>query len=49
MVTLASSSANVKAIPEQADIVIVSQGGAPKDLNLYQNIDNANAVKKVVL
>ena len=23
-------------IPERADIVIVSQGGAPKDLNLYQ-------------
>ncbi|HHU33134.1 MAG: nickel-dependent lactate racemase [Zhaonellaceae bacterium] len=39
-----------KAIPEQADIVIVSQGGAPKDLNLYQTqkaLDNAkHAVKK---
>ena len=36
-------------IPEQADIVIVSQGGAPKDLNLYQTqkaLDNAkHAVK----
>ena len=38
-----------KAIPERADIVIVSQGGAPKDLNLYQTqkaLDNAkHAVK----
>lgn len=37
-------------IPEKADIVIVSQGGAPKDLNLYQTqkaLDNAkHAVKK---
>ena len=37
-------------IPERADIVIVSQGGAPKDLNLYQTqkaLDNAkHAVKK---
>lgn len=33
-----------KNIPEQADIVLVSQGGAPKDLNLYQTqkaLDNA--------
>lgn len=33
-----------KPIPRQADIVIVSQGGAPKDLNLYQvqkALDNA--------
>lgn len=33
-----------KPIGEQADIVIVSQGGAPKDLNLYQTqkaLDNA--------
>ncbi len=33
-----------KRIPKQADIVIVSQGGAPKDLNLYQTqkaLDNA--------
>ena len=33
-----------KEIPERADIVIVSQGGAPKDLNLYQTqkaLDNA--------
>ena len=33
-----------KPIEEQADIVIVSQGGAPKDLNLYQTqkaLDNA--------
>lgn len=33
-----------KEIPAQADIVIVSQGGAPKDLNLYQTqkaLDNA--------
>ena len=38
------------AIPERADIVIVSQGGAPKDANLYQTqkaLDNAkHAVKK---
>ncbi len=37
-------------IPELADIVIVSQGGSPKDLNLYQTqkaLDNAkHAVKK---
>jgi nickel-dependent lactate racemase len=33
-----------REIDEQADIVIVSQGGAPKDLNLYQTqkaLDNA--------
>ena len=33
-----------KEIPRQADIVLVSQGGAPKDLNLYQTqkaLDNA--------
>lgn len=39
-----------KEIPEKADIVLVSQGGAPKDLNLYQTqkaLDNAkHAVKK---
>ena len=39
-----------KAIPERADIVLVSQGGAPKDANLYQvqkALDNAkHAVKK---
>ncbi|MBR5279624.1 MAG: nickel-dependent lactate racemase [Clostridia bacterium] len=39
-----------KTIPAQADIVIVSQGGAPKDLNLYQTqkaLDNAkHAVRK---
>ena len=39
-----------KAIPARADIVIVSQGGAPKDANLYQTqkaLDNAkHAVKK---
>ena len=38
-----------KPIAERADIVIVSQGGAPKDLNLYQTqkaLDNArHAVK----
>lgn len=38
-----------KPIPAQADIVLVSQGGAPKDLNLYQTqkaLDNAkHAVK----
>ena len=38
-----------KEIPERVDIVIVSQGGAPKDLNLYQTqkaLDNArHAVK----
>lgn len=37
-------------IPEKADIVLVSQGGAPKDANLYQTqkaLDNAkHAVKK---
>ena len=37
-------------IPERAEIVVVSQGGAPKDLNLYQTqkaLDNAkHAVKK---
>lgn len=36
-------------IPEKADIVLVSQGGAPKDANLYQTqkaLDNAkHAVK----
>ena len=34
----------LKQLPEAADIVIVSQGGAPKDLNLYQTqkaLDNA--------
>jgi nickel-dependent lactate racemase len=40
----------MKSIPERADIVLVSQGGAPKDLNLYQTqkaLDNAkHAVKK---
>ncbi len=40
----------MKRIPERADIVLVSQGGAPKDLNLYQTqkaLDNAkHAVKK---
>ncbi len=39
-----------KDIPAQADIVLVSQGGAPKDANLYQTqkaLDNAKyAVKK---
>jgi len=39
-----------KTIKERADIVIASQGGAPKDLNLYQTqkaLDNAkHAVKK---
>jgi len=39
-----------KEIQRQADIVIVSQGGAPKDLNLYQTqkaLDNAkHAVSK---
>ena len=38
-----------KPIPEKADIVLVSQGGAPKDANLYQTqkaLDNAkHAVK----
>ncbi len=40
----------LKEIGHRADIVIVSQGGAPKDLNLYQTqkaLDNAkHAVKK---
>ena len=40
----------LKEIDARADIVIVSQGGAPKDLNLYQTqkaLDNAkHAVKK---
>lgn len=39
-----------KPIPARADIVLVSQGGAPKDANLYQTqkaLDNAkHAVKK---
>jgi len=39
-----------KEISNRADIVVVSQGGAPKDLNLYQTqkaLDNAkHAVKK---
>lgn len=39
----------LKPIPARADIVLVSQGGAPKDLNLYQTqkaLDNAkHAVK----
>ncbi len=39
----------LKEIPARADIVIASQGGAPKDLNLYQTqkaLDNAkHAVK----
>ena len=40
----------LKKIPKKADIVVVSQGGAPKDLNLYQMqkaLENArHAVKK---
>jgi len=40
----------LKKIPSYADIVLVSQGGAPKDLNLYQTqkaLDNAKyAVRK---
>ena len=40
----------LKVINERADIVIASQGGAPKDINLYQTqkaLDNAkHAVKK---
>lgn len=40
----------LKELDSRADIVIVSQGGAPKDLNLYQTqkaLDNAkHAVKK---
>ncbi|MCQ2437954.1 MAG: nickel-dependent lactate racemase [Clostridia bacterium] len=40
----------LKEIDSRADIVIVSQGGAPKDLNLYQTqkaLDNAkHAIKK---
>ena len=40
----------LKRIPHLADIVIVSQGGAPKDINLYQTqkaLDNAKfAVRK---
>ena len=39
-----------KTIPARADIVLVSQGGAPKDLNLYQTqkaLDNSkHAIKK---
>lgn len=39
----------LKELPQAADIVLVSQGGAPKDLNLYQTqkaLDNArHAVK----
>ena len=40
----------LKILPRAADIVLVSQGGAPKDLNLYQTqkaLDNArHAVKQ---
>lgn len=40
----------LKRIPQRADIVVVSQGGAPKDLNLYQTqkaLDNAkHAVRR---
>ena len=40
----------LKSLKERADIVLVSQGGAPKDINLYQvqkALDNAkHAVKK---
>ncbi len=40
----------LKELPRRADIVLVSQGGAPKDLNLYQTqkaLDNArHAVRK---
>ena len=40
----------LKLLPQAADIVLVSQGGAPKDLNLYQTqkaLDNArHAVKQ---
>ena len=40
----------LKLLPRAADIVLVSQGGAPKDLNLYQTqkaLDNArHAVKQ---
>ncbi len=40
----------LKKIPRRADIVVVSQGGAPKDLNLYQTqkaLDNAkHAVRR---
>ena len=40
----------LKELPAPADIVLVSQGGAPKDLNLYQTqkaLDNArHAVKQ---
>ena len=39
-----------KVLPNRADIVMVSQGGAPKDMNLYQTqkaLDNAkHAVRK---
>ena len=38
-----------KPIPERADIVLVSQGGAPKDANLYQTqkaLDNAKYAVK---
>lgn len=41
-----------KRIDSLADIVVVSPGGAPKDMNLYQAqkaLDNAkHAVKKAV-
>ena len=38
-----------KPVPERADIVLVSQGGAPKDANLYQTqkaLDNAKYAVK---
>ena len=34
----------LKPIKERADIVIVSQGGAPKDLNLYQTQKPLNQI-----
>ena len=37
------------AVPRKADIVVVSQGGAPKDANLYQTqkaLDNSKTVVK---
>ena len=40
----------LKPIPARTDIVLVSQGGAPKDLNLYQTqkaLDNAKHAVKV--
>lgn len=37
-----------KEVPEKADIVLVSQGGAPKDLNIYQTQKALDSAKLAV-